>query len=411
MSTKEVLFVKSKILNIAVGELLDCYGVVAEDVLGKEGALILPAGIALLALRETRPEIVSNLLRHGITHVKVKNQPQITAGEFRNALGAVVPRINQFNPLLAQLTVHQFTAIYSNIEDKWLRERGLRSLVSIASKLYPELNKTSQITLSMVAENMANDWAHSHSLNVSLIAGYLAHKLFPMWPEFAENVILGGLFHDIGKAFLPGSMKRTGELNKTELKILHCHPLLGESLLKDVGIYSRDILGAVRSHHEKWDGTGTPDRIDKEQIPMSARIVAVANAFENFASRCLDIDMRRCDQALTSVIGITQTDFDQRVVRVLLASVGLYPPGSVVQLSDSRIGVVLETKERNLICPRVMVWTDEKGNKVAPLEILNITREGGIFIKDVLDDFSKRELDSYIPPEPPQKILARVRVV
>ena len=405
---------KPKVLNIAVGELLDCYGVVAEDVIGKDGALILPSGMALLALRETHPEMVSVLLRHGITHVKVKNHPQVTAGEFRNALGTVAPHINQFNPLLAQLTVHQFAAIYNNIEDKWLRDRGLNSLVSISSQIYSELSKTAQITLSMIAENIENDWAHSHSLNVSLIAGYLAQKLFPMWPEFVESVILGGLFHDIGKAFLPSTMRKTDYLNNAELKILSCHPLLGEALLKDVGIFSKDILGAVRSHHEKWDGTGTPDRINKESIPMSARIVSVANAFENFASKCLDADMRRCDQALTSVIGITQTDFDQRVVRVLLASIGLYPPGSVVQLSDSRIGVVLETKERNLICPRVMVWTDKNGMKAEPLEILSITREGGVFIKDVLDDFSKRELNSYVPPEhaaSPQKILARVRAV
>jgi hypothetical protein len=58
-----------------------------------------------------------------------------------------------------------------------------------------------------------------------------------------------------------------------------------------------------------------------------------------------------------------------------------------------------------------MICTDEKGKKVAPLEILNITREGGIFIKDVYDDYSKRELDSYVPPEAPKRILARVRKV
>jgi HD-GYP domain-containing protein (c-di-GMP phosphodiesterase class II) len=402
---------KPKILNVAVEELSDSYGVVAEDVFGKNGALIIPAGMALPTLRETRPEIVSNLLRHGITHIKVKNQPEITAGEFRVALGAVAPRINQFDPLLAQLAVHQFATIFNNIGDRRLRERGINSLIGFSSKLHPELNKTSQITLSMVTENTENDWVHSHSLNVALIAGYIAQRLFPMWTEFIESVIIGGLFHDIGKAFLPGSIRNTDDLNVTELRILSCHPLLGESLLKDVGIFYGDILGAVRSHHEKWDGTGIPDSINKEAIPMSARIVAVANAFENFASKCTDIDKRRCDQALTSIIGITQTDFDQKVVRTLLASIGLYPPGSVVHLSDSRIGVVLETKERNLICPRVMVFTDEKGKKIAPLEILNITREGGIFIKDVINDFSKRDLDSYIPPDPPKKILARARTV
>jgi HD-GYP domain-containing protein (c-di-GMP phosphodiesterase class II) len=402
---------KSRILSVAVEKLSDYYGVVAEDIFGKNGALILPAGMSLFTLRETRPEILSNLYSHGVTHVKIRSQPQITAGEFRVALGEVTPRINQFNPLLAQLTVHQFATIYSNIDDKRLRERGINSLVEFSTRIYPELHKTSQITLSMVAENADNDWVHSHSLNVALIAGYIAQRLFPMWTEYIENVILGGLFHDIGKAFLPDSLRKTSDFNPAELRILNCHPLLGESLLKDVGIFSADILGAVRSHHEKWRGTGVPDRLYKEKIPMSARIVAVANAFENFASKSSDVDMRRCDQALTSIIGLTQTNFDQKVVRALLASIGLYPPGSVVKLSDSRIGVVLETKERNLICPRVMICTDEKGVKIAPLEIIDITREGGIFIKDVFDDFSKRDLDSYVPPDRPKRILARVRAV
>ncbi|MCL2147634.1 MAG: HD domain-containing protein [Synergistaceae bacterium] len=399
---------KPKILNVAIEKLPDYDGVVAEDIFGRNGALIIPAGMTILALCETRPEMVSNLLRHGVTHVKIKNQPQITAGEFRVALGAVSPRINQFNSMLAQLTVHQFSTIYNNIGDRILRERGVNSLVEFASKIYPELNKTSQITLSLVAENVENDWAHSHSLNVALIAGYIAQRLFSGDTEFTERVIVGGLFHDIGKAFLPGPLRNIDNLNPTELRILNCHPILGESLLKDVGMSSGDILAAVRSHHEKWSGTGIPDSLSKEEIPMSARIVAVANAFENFVSKCPDDDMCRCDQALSSIIGMTQANFDHKVVRALLTSIGLYPPGSVVQLSDSRIGVVLETKERNLICPRVMICSDKKGKKVAPLEILNITREGGVYIKDVFDDYSKRELDSYTPPK---KILARVRAV
>ena len=399
---------KPNILNVTIEKLSDYDGVVAEDIFGKNGALILPAGMSILTLCEAHPDMVSNLLQHGVTHVRIKNQPQITAGEFRVALGAVAPRINQFNPLLAQLTVHQFATIYNNIGDRVLRERGVNSLVEFASTIYPELNKTSQITLSIVAENAENDWAHSHSLNVALIAGYIAQKLFPDRTEFTERVIVGGLFHDIGKAFLPGPLRNIDDLNPTELRILNCHPLLGESLLKDVGMSSSDILAAIRSHHEKWSGTGIPDSLSKEEIPMSARIVAVANAFDNFISKCSDDDMCRCDQALTSIIGMTQANFDQKVVRALLASIGLYPPGSVVQLSDTRIGVVLETQERNLVCPRVMICSDEKGKKIAPLEILNITREGGVYIKDVFDDFSKRELDSYAPPK---KILARVRAV
>ena len=402
---------KHQIINVAVGELLNCYGVVAEDVFGKNGAIILPAGVALPAECEIRPEMISNLLRHGVTHVRIKKQSQITSGEFRSALETVTPHINQFDPMLAKVTINQFATIYNNIDDKLLREHGIKSLVDFSSKIYPELNKTSQITLSMVAENMDNDWAYNHSFNVAIIAGYIAQKLFPMWTEFVENVILGGLFHDIGKAFLPDSMRKIDSLNPSELRILSHHQLIGESLLKDVGLYAGDVLGAVRSHHEKWNGTGTPDHLAKDVIPMSARIVAVANAFDIYAGKGTDVDKSRCDQALKYIIGITQTDFDKRVVRALLASIGLYPPGSVVELSDSRLGIVLETKERNLVCPRVMLFTDDKGQRIIPHEILNITRDGEIYIKNVFDDFSKRELDSYFPPESSQKVLARVKGV
>lgn len=395
---------KSRIWKAAVGELLDVCGVVAEDVTGKGGAILLPAGIPLLSLRETHPEIVSTLLRHGITHVKVKNEPQITAGEFRNALGTIRPHIAVFNPLLAQITVHQIAVIFENVENRRQREHGIGTLMSIAAKISPEIRRTPQITLSLLEANAVDDLPHSHSLNVALLAGYIAQKLFPMSDAFVDAVVVGGLFHDIGKAFLPGVLRSVDQLTAREQKILNCHPLLGETLLKDVGVTSPDVLGAVRSHHEKWSGGGTPDGLAGEDIPAAARIVAVANVFENFTSKLLSEDFKRSDEALSQVISLAQSDFDHRVVRALLISIGLYPPGTAVLLSNGAIGVVLETKDRNLVFPRILLWTDSNGGRLPNIEVLNLTREGNIYIKEALDDFSKRTLDKLeLPQRPEQK--------
>jgi len=108
-------------------------------------------------------------------------------------------------------------------------------------------------------------------------------------------------------------------------------------------------------------------------------------------------DSCRGDQAMSMVIGLTSTDFDSRIVRALLSAIGLYPPGSVVLLSDGRVGIVLETKERDLLCPRVLICVDEYGRRVSPFETMKIHKEGDIYIKEALDDFGKRKLEPYAP--------------
>ena len=396
---REMAVLKKKIWNVALGELLDVEGVVAEDVLSKSLSVILPVGVSLKALRQTQPEIVSQLLKHGVTHVKVKIVPAITAGEFRAALGSIVPSVAELNPLLTRVTIHQFGVIYNNIEDRSTREQGVRTMMNIASRLPREIRRTPQITLSLVsAEDRERERAAIHSINAALLTGYIANKVFPVWPAFIEACVVGGLFHDIGKAFYhqyQHQYQDRGHVIHGDAKIFNYHPLLGETLMKDSGVQDVSILGAVRSHHEKWGGMGVPDRLSGEYIPMSARIVAVANAFENMTSRLLAEEPCRGDQAVSMMIGLTSTDFDSRIMRALLSAIGLYPPGTVVLLSDGRTGIVLETKERDLLCPRVLVCIDKNNRRVSPFETMKIHKEGGIYIKEALDDFAKRRLDPY----------------
>ncbi len=390
---------KKRVWDVALGEFLNVEGVVAEPVLSKTQAVILPAGVSLHALKETQPEIVSLLLKHGITHVKVKSVPAITAGEFRTALGTLVPSVAELNPLLTRIAIHQFGAIYRNIEDRSTRERGIQTMMKIASCLPREIRRTPQLTLSLVgAEERERERAHIHSINVALLSGYIAQKVFPVSPAFVEACIVGGIFHDIGKAFFPeNAWEKKEKIVPGESRVLKFHPLLGDTLLKDTGVLNPHVLGAVRSHHEKWGGAGVPDRLCGESIPMSARIVAVANAFENLTNQLFQGDLRRSDQAISMVIGLTASDFDSRIVRALLSAIGLYPPGTVVLLSDQRLGIVLETKERNLLCPKVLVCLDESSKRVSPFEVLKISKEGNIYIKEALDDFSKRKLEPFAP--------------
>ncbi len=371
--------------TISLDRIYEEDGVLARDVLSSSSVLLLPAGLDLATLRETRPDMVDLLRKHGITEIPIKKHEPITPSEFRTLLRQIVPPVATLDPLLAQVTVYQMDAVYGSIRKRETREKGILSLLSVARNLPGEIRKASQITLSLSEKSSAREKEALHGLNVAMLSGYISDRLFPLWRGFTEDLAIGGLFHDVGKAFLaPG-----GGSGRTKEEILSIHPLLGETLLRDSGISDRHILSSVRSHHETWDGSGYPDGLEKDKIPMAARIVSVANLFDSILSSGLDGERSRSDQAISSLINLSEGRFDRCVVRALLASIGLYPPGSVVELSDGRTGVVLETRERDLLRPRVLLMEGLRKNRERTPEVLDLKRENSLHIKKAGDDYGR----------------------
>jgi putative two-component system response regulator len=120
---------------------------------------------------------------------------------------------------------------------------------------------------------------HGHCERLACFAVQLAERLGLSESEI-ETVRLGAILHDVGKIGIPDSvLLKPGPLDPAERAVIETHTLIGDRLLEPL-----DLLAAarpvVRHHHERWDGTGYPDRLAGEEIPLSARIVAVADAIE-----------------------------------------------------------------------------------------------------------------------------------
>jgi putative nucleotidyltransferase with HDIG domain len=95
----------------------------------------------------------------------------------------------------------------------------------------------------------------------------------------------GGILHDIGKIGIPDAiLSKRGSLSPAELELVRGHPRIGAEIVGGVE-FLRDAVPAVRSHHERWDGTGYPDRLAGEAIPLVARIVNIADTFDACTSR------------------------------------------------------------------------------------------------------------------------------
>jgi putative nucleotidyltransferase with HDIG domain len=139
------------------------------------------------------------------------------------------------------------------------------------------------ITILAQAVELRDDYTGGHTQRVTRYATMIAEKL-ELPDDQIELVKLGGPLHDIGKIGIDDAiLRKPGKLTADEFAKMQRHTTMGAEILQTIPDM-HPIIPIVRSHHERWDGTGYPDRLGGEDIPFLARIVAVADAFDAMTS-------------------------------------------------------------------------------------------------------------------------------
>ena len=136
-----------------------------------------------------------------------------------------------------------------------------------------------------------------------------------------DGIRLGGELHDIGKIGTSESvLHKPGSLTAEEFSQITQHPLLGEKMLSPLAQDSPDVLRIVRSHHERLDGRGFPDGLRGAKIPIEARIVAVADAFDAMTTRRPYRESRPPEDALQELRRVAGSQLDPEAVEAFLAT-------------------------------------------------------------------------------------------
>lgn len=126
-------------------------------------------------------------------------------------------------------------------------------------------------------------YTHGHSLRVTLYSLILANKL-GLSDEVLEEIETAGLLHDIGKIGIPQNVLcKPGKLTDEEFEIMKSHPAQGEKMIMNIKKL-KIIANWLRAHHERWDGRGYPSGLKGEEIPISARIIALADTYDAMTS-------------------------------------------------------------------------------------------------------------------------------
>jgi response regulator RpfG family c-di-GMP phosphodiesterase len=159
-----------------------------------------------------------------------------------------------------------------------------------------------------------------HSIRVSQYAVGTAGQL-GFAGQTLDGIRLGGELHDIGKIGTRESvLHKPGLLTAEEFRQITEHPALGERMLSPLAQESPDVLRIVRSHHERLDGRGFPDGLRGEKIPIEARIVAVADAFDAMTTERPYRDSRPPDAAVDELRRVAGTQLDPEAVEAFVAA-------------------------------------------------------------------------------------------
>jgi HD-GYP domain-containing protein (c-di-GMP phosphodiesterase class II) len=165
-----------------------------------------------------------------------------------------------------------------------------------------------------------------HSERVARIATLIA-KQMSLPPAQVGDVFLAGLLHDVGNIGIRDEvLQKPGKLTREDMEEMHQHPVIGDRVVASIKPFDR-LRGAVRHHHERWDGGGYPDRLAREEIPLLARVLAVADACDAMMSTRRYRPPRSpidIDAVFTKEAG---RQFDPLVVRAFMAiRHEVYPP-------------------------------------------------------------------------------------
>jgi len=293
-----------------------------------QNALIYELGQKLLRKRLDGP--VKELLQKSLYQMEIFEAEVAVPTYYRDELiGIVFLGKKKNRKRFAAAEIDFFLALASDVAMAIRNARLFKELEAELNKKYRLFIHT---TVALAAAIDAKDhYTHGHTSRVTTLSLAIAKKLGEKDkkisdPKFLEHLHISGLLHDIGKIGIPESiLNKPAPLNEEERKKMNEHPLVGTAILQPIKELEDSILG-VKYHHEKYDGSGYPEGLKGEQIPMIASIISVADTFDAMVT---DRPYRKGFSKAEAIEEIKRVSGKQFDAKVATAFIELYEEGKI----------------------------------------------------------------------------------
>lgn len=257
-----------------------------------------------------------------------------------------------------------------------LRAEGvpdLRPIATITSQMVSSVIRQPDALLWLSRTRAHDSYLYRHALNTAVWALVCGRHL-GLNEGLLNHLGLGCLLSQVGKTCLPVELlEREGQLSAEEYTAYRSYITQGVAMLQDSGL-SRAVLSVVQCHRERHNGSGFPEGIRGDRIPLLAKVAGISEFFESLIAPRKHSEPLTPAKAVTLLYEMRNIEFQEDLVENFIQAIGIYPTGSLVELTDGQRGIVVSHSPERRLWPRVMVMTDAQARPLKTAKIIDLAR-------------------------------------
>jgi putative nucleotidyltransferase with HDIG domain len=285
-----------------------------------------------------------------------------------------------------------------NIEKHLLAkpEETVREATQLVDQIAESILAAPELMVHIMGDKLGGEEMYFHSLNVTMLSLMMARDI-KLPQEAASTLGMGALFHDIGRQEIPAKiLMKTDPLTQAERSFYELHCQYGVEIGRRLKL-TPATLSIIREHHEAYDGSGYPAKLKGDAINLLARIVAIANYYDELCNPANINDALTPHEALSQMFARLRNKFDPKFLQVFIRCLGVYPPGTIVQLSNGVIGMVATINTAQPMKPMLVMYDADIPKKEAILVDMAHETEANI-ARAIRPAQVPREIYNYLSP-------------
>lgn len=238
-----------------------------------------------------------------------------------------------------------------------------------------------------------DSYTYQHSVGASIWAVALGRQL-GLPKSDLRSLAVGGLLFDVGKLTVsPDLLNATRTLTEEEFVEVRSHVGKGVEMIRASGLMNQDVLDMVAHHHERHDGSGYPGGCSGDDIPVYARIAAIVDCYDAITSHRSYARAIPPSVAIKMLYEWRDVEFQAELIEEFIQAVGIYPAGTLVELSSGEVAVVVAEYRTRRLRPKVMILLDADKQPLMDLKIIDMLQQ------TTTDDGGPLDITSSLEPE------------
>jgi HD-GYP domain-containing protein (c-di-GMP phosphodiesterase class II) len=325
---------------------------------------------------ETSDELV--ILRELCEYVQVDmGLSKVALDASKNIAQSGKKRVKVINKVFPDKTLVTYEDVFSFEEELSSADSVYKDYEEVISALYKDVSVSGKVNMASVTKTVnkvvgsimrnpdacmllsairdKDSYSYSHAISSSILAAALGRQVGLSVPDI-KTLATGVVLCDVGKLNVPSSiLNKNAPLTKEEVAAVREHVACGVEILEKSPGVSAEHISIVANHHERYNGSGYPKGLGRDKIPPFARIAGIVDCYDAMTSDRAYANGIPPADAIRQLYVMRNIDFQSELVEEFIQSVGIYPVGSLVELTDGRIGMVATEHRRRRLRPRLLI--------------------------------------------------------